>query len=249
MLRVHMLITMIIVKPMLNYSPPHSPYNNDLDQFLDLWDQEYNLCMSKIDLFNSTLTAQLSIEQRQFFAKAFYHARGHFHSFLWFVGNHTDNKSMKDLILHNIAEELNGGAISHEQMYFEFAKSLGVDIGEEFITEENYLPFLKDFNKGHIKWLYKNSNYARTSALAAYERLDNIDYVSLLSLAESLDVEKKGLIFFKVHVKVKHFETIEDQIREIWKLDQDQVKGAFKFIAGHQLKMWRQLSDAVFAHN
>jgi hypothetical protein len=222
---------------------------DSLDHFLVLWDKQYKLRIAEVDLFNPSLTSQLSKNQKQFFAKVFYHARGHFHEFLWYMGNHAEDKQTKDLVLQNIAEELNGAASSHEQMYFDFAKSLDVDIGTEFITEEHYLPFVKDFNKNHIKWLHAHSSNARSSAFGAYERLDNIDYISLLSLAESLGVERKGLIFFKVHVKVKHFETVEDHLRSIWNIDKNQVKEAFDFIADHQITMWQNLSDAVFQYH
>lgn len=221
--------------------------DESLDHYLEVWDKQYIERTKKIDLFNTDLTSKWSLKQKQLFVKIFYHARGHFHEFLWYMGNHADSKHTKDMVIQNIAEELNGSASSHEQMYFDFATSLDVDMGEEFISEEHYLPFVKKFNKGHIKWLHEHNNNARSSAFAAYERLDNVDYISLLSLAESLGVTRKGLNFFKVHVKVKHFETVEGQLREIWATDQEQAKTAFDFIADHQMQMWQGLSDVIFA--
>lgn len=71
-------------------------------------------------------------------------------------------------------------------MYFDFAESVGANLNEEVMTEEHYLPKIKAFNKGHLKWLHEHSNDERLCAFAAYERLDNIDYINLHKLAEAL---------------------------------------------------------------
>jgi hypothetical protein len=196
-------------------------------------------------MFNPELSCKWSDKQKQYFAKIFYHARGHFHDFLWYIGNHADDKETKDIILRNIAEELNGAAKSHEQMYQDFAQDLGIDISHEFIDGQNYLDFVKDFNHGHLKWLYEHSADERFSAFAAYERLDNIDYFYLLKLVQSLKLSKKSQIFFKVHAVVEHFRPSVNKLEQIWNGPNRAINNSFSFIAYHQIKMWKKLSEAI----
>lgn len=94
--------------------------------------------------------------------------------------------------MKNISEELNSSSKSHEQLYIEFANSVGANLEKELIDEENYLPFLQDFNRGHLKWLHAHDADERFAALSAYERLDNIDYVYLMNMVESLNISSSG---------------------------------------------------------
>jgi hypothetical protein len=226
-----------------------SNVENKFDCFLQEWDEAYNKRTKNINLFNTDLTQNWTKDQKVHFAKIFYHARGHFHDFLWYLGNHAESKCVKDMVLKNIAEEMNGAARSHEQLYIDFADSIGADLENELVEEESYLDSIKQFNKGHLKWLQANDNDSRVSAFSAYERLDNIDYDALMRLVESLNVDKKGQLFFKIHTRVQHFETTEDELKVIWQDDPQKVKKAFSFIADHQIKMWNDISDSVFALN
>ena len=76
--------------------------------------------------------------------------------------------------------------------------------------------------------------------------MDNLDYVKLLEIAKNLGASKKGLIFFKVHSEVEHFDATTALLNESWKRNEETVKKAFEFIAKHQEKMWRQVSDETF---
>jgi len=218
----------------------------DLDEFIVLWDKEYLDKLKKIPLFQTDLTSQWNESQKASFAKIFYHLRGHFHDFLWYVGNHAEDKETKDVILKNIAEELNGSARSHEQLYMDFSASLGVDNSKAFLDSTNYLPFAKEFNHSHMKWLHENSADHRFCALSAYERLDNTDYMHLLELVKSLNVDRKGQIFFKIHSVVEHFAPTYEKLKDIWHNSENIVKDSFTFIGYTQLNMWNNLSEVIF---
>jgi hypothetical protein len=60
---------------------------NNLEEFVTPWLHNYRQTAGSIDLFDPEKVKTLSPEQRAFLAKAFYHVRGHFHDFLWFIGN------------------------------------------------------------------------------------------------------------------------------------------------------------------
>lgn len=219
--------------------------NENLDSFLMEWDRDYKSKLEDIELFNLNLTPNWTKEQKIYFAKVFYHARGHFHDFLWFIGNHAKSKTVKDIVLKNISEEMNGSGLSHEQLYIDFAKCMGADIEREFVEEETYLDSIKEFNKGHLQWLRSHDDECRFSAFSAYERLDNIDYHYLLKLVMTLNLPTKALLFFKVHTRVQHFGTTENELRKIWDRNPEKVKEAFQFIGRHQIKMWNDLSNSI----
>ncbi len=220
-----------------------------LEQYLTWWDENYKKCVSQIPLFDPQKTAQWSSAQREYFVKTFYHVRGHFHSFLWFMGNIAPNKEAKQMIVQNIMEEFGENGLSHERLYYEFAKSLSVDLSNEITKHQYYLPFIQEFNRGHLEWLQNHDWAGCLSAFSAYEKLDNVDYVSLLDLAKSLDISRLGLTFFQVHVHVKHFDNTLDLLSNIWATNPEKVKNGFDFIQNHQLNMWQQLSENVFNYH
>lgn len=220
--------------------------NCSMTDFIGSWVASYEDRMKQLPLFNYESVHSWSLLQKQKFVRIFYHARGHFHDFLWYLGNHSEDSFVKELVLKNIAEEFNYSSRSHEQMYFDFAKNLEVDVSDEFVNQINYPDSIKAFNKGHVSWLKNNDHNSRLAAFSAYEKLDNVDYMSLLKLAEVLGATRRGLVFFKVHAKVEHFQTTENYLKEIWIRDKDKVVNAFSFIAAHQLKMWSSIHDEVF---
>lgn len=222
------------------------PMKEDFLNFLHQWDEEYSAAITKIDLFNSLLTSQWKNSQKIYFAKLFYHIRGHFHDFLWLLGNHASDKKTKDIILANIAEEFNSSARSHEQMYLDFASSIEADLTDEIIENKHYLPFIQEYNKDHLRWLIDHNEAERFAAFSAYERLDNVDYKYLAGLATSMKVPRKGLLFFKVHMKAQHFGTTENYLFSLWQENSSNVSESFTFIGQHQLKMWQNLSDIIF---
>ncbi len=221
--------------------------DEELNTFLMTWDKDYENRAKSIGIFNSALTQHWTKAQQAYFAKVFYHARGHFHDFLWYLGNHTDRKIVKDMVLKNIAEEMNGSARSHEQLYEDFAECVGANLEREYVEEETYLDCIKEFNKGHLKWLQSHNDDSRISAFSAYERLDNLDYVALLGLVRSLKVPPQGQLFYKIHTRVQHFETTADELKLIWNNNPQTVKNSFNFIGQHQIKMWNDLSESVFS--
>jgi hypothetical protein len=215
-----------------------------LEEFIKNIDYYYIKKLQKIPLFDSQKTPFLSAEQKQLFCKVFYHLRGHFHDFLWVMGNFLPNEKLKQIVLTNISEEF-GVRCSHEQLYVRFAEALDVDIIEEIKEEKYYLDFAKKFNRGHIKWLLNHDWEHKMSAFSAYERLDNVDYPHLFNLAKTFELSDYHLSFFRVHTVVQHFENTEEQIGNIWKSDKEKVMLGFCFIYNHQLQMWSSLSDVV----
>ena len=220
-----------------------------IKEFLDNWEVKYREEASRIRLFQPSLTSEWTEAQKTLFAYVFYHARGHFHDFLWYVGSHADDKETKDIVLKNIAEEFNSSARSHEQLYIDFADSVGADTRNALICDKYHMQFVKDFNHNHLKWLHEHSPDYNFAALAAYEKLDNLDYANLLVLVKSLNVTNKGQIFFKIHSVVEHFAPTYDKLSRIWDESPDAVKKAFAFIGENQLNMWSKLSELIFDEN
>lgn len=219
--------------------------NDKLQAFLKTWDLNYKNKIEAIDLFNTEITANYTDWQKAYSVKIFYHIRGHFHKFLWLLGNKAPSKQIKHQILHNIEEEFGNDNPSHEQLYFNFANALGLDIENEFIFEKHNLPFVRKFNLGHLEWLNENNWLGKWATFSAYERLDNIDYGKLLNLARSFGATEESLTFFIVHNKADHFDQTYSGLIDAWETDQDKVVAAFNFIGTHQLNMWKSLSKVI----
>jgi hypothetical protein len=217
-------------------------HHAELIEFLVAWDEGYKSQMQLIPLFNSSLTGQWTAEQKIYFARIFYHSRGHFRDLLWHLGNFAPNKIIKEIILENIAEEFNGNGLSHEEMYLDFALEMGVDLRQEIIKEEYYTPEMREFNKKHVEWVINHDWKSNFAMFSAYERQDKTDYEFLSGLTEPEHM------FFRIHRLALHFDKTYEVLQEIWQEDANIVTEAFKFIADTQVVMWRQLSDAVFAY-
>lgn len=78
---------------------------------------------STINIFNNSLTKQWNNEQCQLFVKVLYHIRGHFDSFLWYMGNFAPDYETKQMILRNVHDEFGMNGLSHVQLCFQFAQS------------------------------------------------------------------------------------------------------------------------------
>lgn len=216
------------------------------ENFLAEVDADYKQKASSIVLFNPNHTSGWTQDQKKFFASVFYHLRGHFVDFMWYIGNFAKNKVLTDIVLENIKEEFGvGSCFSHEKLYERFAMECGVNIHDEIVNETHYLPFAKAFNRGHLNWLSSHDEDEKLSAFAAYERLDNIDYPPLSLLAESLNLSASSLAFFRVHTHVQHFESTLELLEPIWAKTPETVKNAFAFIYSHQYEMWKALSNAI----
>lgn len=233
------------LNPKLNESQKTSLVPS-LHEFLLEWDDAYRESVSDIPLFNKETGLNWSVKQKKTFCKIFYHARGHLSDFLWYMGNIAPDIKSKQLVLYNYKEEFGGYSPSHEQLYFFFTQDMGVASPNEVTDPEYYLPFLKEFNEGHLNWLKSNTWDGCLGAYSAYERLDNLDYVNFLALATNLGTSKKGLIFFKVHSEVEHFTATTELLNESWKRNEETIKKSFEFISMHQQVMWRKLSDEAF---
>ncbi|VEG90377.1 iron-containing redox enzyme family protein [Legionella spiritensis] len=219
-----------------------------LSQFLSKADADYKKSLASIPLFNPQKTRTWNHDQKKYFAAVFYHLRGHFINFMWYVANFSSNEQTKQIIINNIHEELGiGTRFSHELLYERFATQCGVDIHSEIVSETHYTPFAREFNKSHLQWLTCHDEDERIAAFAAYERLDNLDYPDLLELARSLSLPQSALTFFNVHVYVEHFDSTIELLLPIWHDTPEKLKSAFDFIYSHQYKMWRNLSDSVFS--
>jgi len=225
-----------------------------MQDFLRLWDHDYARAAQAIALFDQTKPLEWTPAQQEFFARALYHSRGHFYKFLWYLGSISPSKECKEVILANIKDEFGICAdgvsrFSHEQLYWNFAEAVGLDkntlIREEVLAEATNLPFIREFNEGHLDYILTQPwNYV-WAAFSAYERLDNLDYENLYRLAVRLGVSGKALVFYEVHREVEHYEAATPLLEEIWRRNPDAVRGGFEFIASHQIKVWQRMSDAV----
>lgn len=219
-----------------------------LNQFLMHTDNEYHKKITSIPLFNIKKTASWTKKQKHLFAAIFYHLRGHFIDFMWFIANFAPDIQTKSIILENIKEEIGtANKLSHEKLYAYFANEYDVDIHDEIINETHYLPFAKQFNKEHLAWLATHDAEEQIAAFSAYERLDNIDYIYLTECALSINTSSKGMIFFRTHTHVTHFSAVVEKIVPIWEHSSDKIKNAFEFIYSHQINMWQRLSDEIFS--
>jgi len=224
--------------------------NEELNEYLRQWENEYMFSLGKIGLFKTEVAENLTYEQIKYFVRIFYHVRGHFYKFLWCLGNNAPDQKAKKLILDNFKEEFGENKPSHETLYQTFAHSIDptINIAEEFIKEEFYLDFLRKYNIEHTRVLLANSWNYKISAFSAYERLDNTDYSTLLKMLRCFKLKNPvNSIFFDIHANAKHFDMLYCDLSKVWHDEKETVKGAFMFIASHQLSMWKLLSDSVLS--
>ncbi|MCP4476218.1 MAG: hypothetical protein GY821_16995, partial [Gammaproteobacteria bacterium] len=188
--------------------PTNTTDITNLADFLTQWDNAYRFEVVKLSLFQPEQTAQWSMAQKQQFCRLFYHARGHFYKFLWLLGNVAPDENAKAKVLENIDEEFGGTGLSHERMYQIFAEALGADVNDEFLTEPNYLPYLQQYNLGHLTWLDQQNWEGKWAGFSAYERLDNIDYHHLELLVKSFGITgclTTIIIPYGRHAQLTHF--------------------------------------------
>ncbi len=217
-----------------------------LATYMQKWEEDYARVVRALPLFNPTITKDWTIATRRQFVRLFYHIRGHFFKFLWELGNEAPSEAAKEKVLDNIREEFGGAGYSHEELYYIFAQALGVDdIKSEWLDEIHHLPHIKTYNKKHLTWLSTQPWEGKWAAFAAYEKLDNIDYVHLYDLAESFELERRELAFFKVHQQADHFDRLHHDLHSLWSQDCERVQQAFAFIGSHQSAMWTWLSGAL----
>lgn len=213
--------------------------------FIDNWVEEYTKEIKKIRVLDPSYTKNLNYDQKQTFVKLFYHLRGHFFDFLWYMGNNAPEKKFKEVILLNIKDEFSGHGPSHERLYLKFSESLGVCLKNEYFEQKYYEPFALEFNKKHIKWLTENSWDDCFSAFSAYEKLDNIDYENLYYVAKSFKLSEQNLVFFNVHRLVEHYSSTMELLKDIWIKNSKSVQKGFNFIKDTQLWMWKKLNDRI----
>lgn len=219
---------------------------NEFKVFLQQIDDDYRCQLATIPLFDKKITSAWNEQQRFYFAAVFYHLRGHFIDFMWYLANFTQDSQIREAVLDNIREEIGSAdKMSHEKLYEYFAHHCGVNIHDEIVNETHYLPFARQFNKAHLEWLSRHDIGEQVAAFAAYERLDNIDYPFLTTFAESLNLPEKTITFFRVHIYVEHFNSLLEKLLPTWHESPEKVKNAFNFIYSHQLTMWRELSEII----
>jgi hypothetical protein len=212
--------------------------------FLNQQIQYYKQSVGSIDLFQAEKQKTLTEEQKKEFVEVFYHIRGYLYQFLWYLGCQTKNTIKREMILKNFMEEFD-----HDQLYVRFAKSFDLDYVNEIIYESKNLDFVKNFNKGHVKFIFENDNISTWTLFSVYESLDNTDYNNLGILARTIAPENTDFGFFDVHTNAKHFEFLEESFLELWYKDQYKVMQSTQFVLLHQLQMWQNLSDHIFGLN
>ena len=219
--------------------------STNLTSYIGSTINSYSDKVKKLPLFDDDFTRSLTLKQKKLFIKIFYHARGKFHDFLWYVGSNTQNAKVKKIVIQNISEEFNGSAASHEEMYMHFANYFNVDLTKEFSINKYYIKSVQDFNNNHIDYLVNHSDDYRIAAFSAYEKLDNVDYPFLLKFASNIGAQGRALIFFKVHAVVEHFESTRDVLENIWEKNSYAVKKSFEFITNNQIFLWNSLFNEI----
>jgi len=215
----------------------------ELLDYLNHVDSCYLRDLKLIPLFN---TCEWDKQRQHHFAATFYHLRGHFVDFMWYIVNFCTNQSIKQIITENLLEEIGSkNLLSHEMLYEQFTNECGVNIHEEIIKETHYYSFAKEYNKQHIRWLSEHDLDEQIAAFSAYERLDNLDYPSLLKLVSHFQMSPKALMFFNVHAQVQHFNNTLTALLPLWESSPEKIKTGFNFIYQHQLNMWEQLSNII----
>ena len=218
----------------------------DLNEFLSQWQKDYSDRCAVMPLFDPDKTAKLSLDQRALFARVFYHARGHFHTFLWHLGSKVTDEAAKDVVLANIREEFGGSGQSHESLYATFAEFCGVNSDDELLHPTANFDYIQRFNDGHLRYIVRQDEDSAWSAFAAYERLDNVDYANLYRLAKSFSLIDRATKFFSVHCVVEHFQAASPILLRIWNRNPGAVMNGFRFIADHQIELWMNLGQTVF---
>ncbi len=220
-----------------------------LSTFLQRWEADYAATVKPYKIFQPEITALWDSAQRKKFARYFYHIRGHFLKFLWLLGNEAEHPAAKQKVLDNIGEEFGGAGMSHEKLYYVFAEAVGVaDIKTaEWLDEIHHVPVIKKYNQAHLTWLNSQAWASKWAAFAAYEKLDNIDYANLYTLANSFGLESRSLAFFKIHQQADHFDRLQEDLQLIWQQQPQVVRAAFYFIGKHQSEIWQWLSGVLCA--
>jgi pyrroloquinoline quinone (PQQ) biosynthesis protein C len=215
-----------------------------LQHYIETWATKYSRQISKQPLFDPRFARNLGLSQIQAFIKYEYHIRGNFFTFLWFIGSLAPDIRYKKVVMGNIQDEF-GSLISHEQWYLTFAEAHGVDLSSE-ITEQTYnIDFIKTYNRTHIEYIIKSDFDLAWAIFCAYEKLDNVDYPTLQQFAKNIGTKPKALTFFRIHCNASHYDNTSTLLEEIWTKNPELVMKAFDIVASHQLKMWKNLYNAV----
>ncbi|MEB3826155.1 iron-containing redox enzyme family protein [Phormidium sp. CCY1219] len=218
-----------------------------LRQFVEPWYEKYAQSLNAMKLF--TAHEQLTKEQQIYFVQLVYHLyRLSSQEILWYLGNHAPNLTIKQSIIDNIREEMGGAGRSHEEMYHNFAVAVGIDIKSKYFMDDTYPSFVSGYKRGWIEWLQSGEDqdtHSIACLLSAWEKLDNVDFLALLRVAETFNVPQNALTFFKVHCEAKHFEIMEPVLLPLWEKNSQKVEEIFQFVSQYELKMRQQLSDAV----
>lgn len=219
-----------------------------LRAFIDDWTTKYEQALQDIPMFAQEPPAWTR-ERLQTVVRAYAHSRTGFPEFLWYVASRAPSTAEKNVVLENIADEFgigNGGnKTSHEQLYWRLAGAVGLNpetfIKEEVLGQHTNLPFLEEFNRGHLRWILFQPWDRVWSAFAAYERLDNPDADNMHRLFKHHGLSDPDLEFIEVHRRVAHYGEAEPLLESVWKRDADAVRAGFNFIGEHQNRMWRKI--------
>ncbi len=216
--------------------------NKTLDQFVQNWKIEYQSQAQNFKLFQPD-TINWNVENKAKFAKLFYHIRGHYYQYLWYLGSTAPTPDYKKVILENVIEEFGQGSVSHDQLYMRFAKDCGVDIIPEILSEASNVEFIRKFNHNFLNLTLIKPWEVVWATFSAYEMLDKVDYNNLVNLVQGWELSNQGMTFFKIHAIATHYETTEELLQKIWDKNPQAVKDEFQFILENQLGMWKRLGE------
>lgn len=226
-----------------------------LQSFVRPWGAQYRKDVVAIPMFDRSKPWPLSLEQILFLVALLYHQRGHFLLTLCELAAKAPSLASKQVISDNLDDELGiiGGKslLSHEELFLRFADKWferGTFIRRVKIGQKGNLAFIRAFNEENLAWILTHEWDYVWAWFAAYEWFDNPDYECLYQLAAYLGASGHELEFFDVHRGIKHYEPTTKLLKPIFERNPDAVRESFEYAARSQLRVWRQISDAVEAY-
>ncbi len=245
--------------------------NLSFRSYLDNWCLDYQTRLNAVALFQPTVC--LSEWQQRRYAGAFQNFRGRFLETVVLPMYRAATDQALPLALKNtlirgldapLSDELGLSTKDgrpYDQLYCEFAKSLGVDADAALWDDAQYLECIRLYNRsirGEIVSSVGRGMRHAVGALTIYwllERLDEFDYqlqlefCSRFSPIRELPQGARGLAlkFFEVHASLldAHFDATPDVPDELWPQFENEIREASNLLLTIHHQMYVGLSAYV----
>ena len=182
-----------------------------------------------------------SPEGCQAFARAFYFIRYNFYRLNFIVGSRSgpDEIFWSGLVQSLYEEVGGGGSKSHNELYRDFLKEVGVK-SERGLKQP---AFAVRFNQAWEEYCINAPFEEALAGVAVFEILDQPDYALLFNVMKEAGISKRGLRFFGVHAQAQHFDFFQEIVARLWKHKRGQrsLLKAASFVNSSQRQMWSDL--------